>query len=967
MAVTVGNGVMAGPFTPNGVTTSFAFEFRALAKGDLTVYRGAPDDWDVVDPSLYDVAINAVEGGAVQFTAAPAAGDPLYIVATPMFDQGTQYPGGEAPFTPKSLNAELDRAAMRAAVVKERADRAFVAPRGEDPLPVELPDEGEVWGNVGGKMVGVPNGAAGFAQAVVDANEVIDGKVGQVAEDAQTVATLAGQVATNAGTVATKRDEAVQAATDAAGALALAEALMVGNNLFSASTIAAAITAGIAGVADGETFAASGDDVTHWELRRRNGSGSDLLWKMPKAILPGGALPTMTYDRVLTIADAAVTSAGPLPILTSFDVPAGMWGTVTVPSNSEDPIAIGTVFCFLHMNANPVRFLSDAVGDAVITPVVPGMTALVDQGSRAWLVKKATDEWLLFGELSAPPASAYSVKVFLDAAAAHTRKQERTGAAATTPAGDGDVTGSWRNLGTHGGYAMARTDVRRPLTEEQADGRVAIVTDGNATAANADFLELTGIPVDFAKLNLFVAFKASGYQFGDGIISLAPDGQSGDAANDRFAISHIALNNSQPTDFAFNMGVTPNRLSVGVQGMHPTLPHVVEWRKTANDVPATINIDGFEITHTGAQGLPALANTTALIEATVTLRIGANPGDNGGQNGAIQHSNTAYYCVVLDDGEPLTLAQRQAIRMYAEVRSRDPNPEYPAWADLTEMEAARDVLIEEVFGEDGFPTDVATKTVDTTPPVTGLTGLAAVYKLTIPGEADTNIKPRLWVPTVIRTPAAVAHVWAGHSAGWNANGIRDHALQRYLTAGVPVITHVLPDGPNDFTSGTPTNHAVNLTAYVKWARQAAVGTNTLLDDYPGAEVHMEGISGGGWATMLCAALDPRIAKSIIFVGSMYRKHYLNVDYEQHGVGLTGDELAFYVLGSADGRVQKDVKREDDAAGFNRAVYASRAPYAEGVAARAAELGDGDWEMIWEAGTLHTLTSASGDLSISILP
>ncbi len=596
------------------------------------------------------------------------------------------------------------------------------------------------------------------------------------------------------------------------------------------------------------------------------------------------------------------------------------------------------------------------------------MTALVDMGARAWLMKddSGPNDWLWFGELSPPPASAYSVKVFLDASAAHTRKQERTGAAATTPAGDGQVVGSWRNLGTFGSYAMARTDVRRPLVDVQDDGRTAIVTDGNATAANADFLELSGIPVNFARLNLFVAFKAVGYQFGDGIISLAPDGVSGDNANDRFAISHIALNNSLPTDFAFNMGVAPNRLSVGVQGMHPQRPHVVEWRKTANNVPATINIDGFEITHTGAQGLPALANTTALIEATVRLIIGANPGDNGSHNGAIQHSNTAYYCIVLHDGEPLTLAQRQAIRMYAEVMAHDPAPEYPDWADLTEMEAARTVLQTEVHGG-ALPTDIATKTVDTTPPVTGLTGLAAVYKLTIPGEADSNIKPRLWVPTFIRTPAAVAHIWAGHSAGWNANGIRDHALQRYLTAGVPVITHVLPDGPNDFTSGSPTNHAVNLTAYAKWARQAAVGTNTLLDDYPGAEVHMEGISGGGWATMLCAALDPRIAKSIIFVGSIYRKHYVNVDYEQHGVGLSEDELGFYVLGAADGRVQKDVKREDDDAGFNRRAYASRAPYAEGVAARAAELGDGDWEMIWEAGNLHTLTSASGDLSISLLP
>ena len=967
MAVTVGNGVVAGPFTPNGVTTAFAFDFRVLKKEELSVYRGELDDWDEVSASLYDVAIDPVEGGTVQFAVAPAAGEPLYIAATPLFDQGTEYPGGEAPFTPKSLNAELDRAAMRAAVLKDRVDRSLAVPRGEEPLPVELPEDGQVWGRVDGKMVGVPNGAAGFAQAVVEANAVIDGKVEQVEQAAGTVATQADEVAANTGIATGAATQAQNAALATASTLAIAQALALDGRFYKAPTLAAAIAAAIADVADGQSFGASGDDVPYWELRERAGAGSTLFWPMPKAMLPGAEIRKITYDRALTLADVAV-AADPPPIKVEFDVPAGMWGSITVPSNSVTPFPPGTILPMLHMNTNPVRLVSDGVdGDVNIRPLIPGMTALVDMGARAWLMKEDTgpNDWLWFGELSPPPASAYSVKVFLDASAAHTRKQERTGAAATTPAGDGQVTGSWRNLGTHGDYAKARTDVRRPTTDVQGDGRVAIITDGNATAANADFLELAGIPVNFARLNLFVAFKALGYQFADGIISLAPMDTSGDAGNDRFAISHVSLNNSLPTDFAFNMGIAPNRLSVGVQGMNPLNPHVVEWRSTANNAPKTINVDGMEITHLGATGLPPLANNTALIEATVRMIIGANPG-NEGQNGAIQHSNTAYYGIVLHDGEPLTLAQRQAIRTYLEVKAHNPDPEYPAWADVTEMEAARDVLIDEVFPGEGLPTAVATKAVDVARPVTSLNHLVSqVYKLTIPGEADANIKPRLYIPLFIR-PGVTAQIIAGHAAGWNANGI-PIILQRYMELGVPTALHVLPDGPNDFTSGSPTNHSVNLTPYAKWARQVVVTRNMLLADYPGSEGHLSGISGGGWTTVLCAALDKRFEVSAHFVGSAYRKHYLNVDYEQHGTQISFDELDMYVLGASPGRIQRDVKRNDDDAGFNLALYQSRAPYAEGVRERAAELGDGDYLMIFEAGSLHALTSANADMLQALLP
>lgn len=648
-------------------------------------------------------------------------------------------------------------------------------------------------------------------------------------------------------------------------------------------------------------------------------------------------------------------------IYIEIDTPNLMVTPIPIPSYSEQALPIGAAFVGTNIGTGLLQFVSDTTGDATVVPAKAGYL-YVPPGGSFRVEQRKTDQWLLSGDLS-NEANAFTMKVLLESASDALAKQERTGASATTPSEDGDVVGTWINKGTGARYAVARADVRRPLLDVQADGKVAIVTDGDTTAANADFLELQGLEVDLAKLNLFVAFKAAGYKYASGLVSISPIGRSGDLFNDSFSITMNALA-GYPTDYAFQGGQPPNRVAVGVQGVKPNRPHVFEWRKTANDVPATINIDGFEITHTGTSGLPALANLTAFESATVRLLIGANPG-NEPQNGAIQHSPNGYFGIALTDTE-LNKTQRQSMCTYLERKAHEAAPEYPVWADVTEMEAARTALIDEVFGG-ALPTDIATKTLDTTPPVTGLTGLAAVYKLTIPGEADTNIKPRLWVPTVIRSPAAVAQVWAGHDAGWNPGGIRDHVIQRYLTAGVPVVSHVLPDGPNDFTSGGPANHSGNHTPYAEWARQDVVARNTLLADYPGAESHLTGISGGGWATMFCAALDVRVKKSVHLVGSWYYKHYLNSDWETWLTEISLDELALYVLGASPGREQYDVKREDDAAGVNRAMYASRAPYAEGVAARAAELGGGHYEMIWEPGSLHSYTATNGDFLVSLLP
>ncbi len=732
---------------------------------------------------------------------------------------------------------------------------------------------------------------------------------------------------------------ALQYAQNAAAVLADPDFVAVTAALNAIGTVADGIddvNAVAAGIAAVEVVADNIDDIT--------------------ALVAPVAPVTLYLTRTLTGDDLR------RHIYAEIDSPDLMASVITIPSNSEEALPLGAAFAGTNTGTGLIQFASDATGDAVITPAKAGYL-YVPPGGSFRLEQRTTDNWVLSGDLS-NEANAFTVKLFFDPSTDAAAFQERTGASATTAAGDGDVMGTLVNKGTHGGYAVARTDVRRPTREIDADGFWRFVTDGNSTASDADFLEIQGVEIDFTKLNLFVAFQQLSYGYADGIVSLSQIGQSGDVSNSAFAVSQTALSASIPTDFAFQMGVSPNRLSANVAGVNPERVHVMEWRKTANNVAATITVDGFEITSSGAVGLPALANTTALVTATVRLIMGANPG-NEGQNGAIQHSNTAFYGVIATDAV-LNTTQRASIRAYLESKAHAAIPDLPSYADLTALETARTTLITEVFGSGTLPTDLATLATDAAPPLTGLTNLASVQKMTIPGEADTNIKPRLWTPNSPRTDV-VALVWAGHAAGWGANGIRDQVIQPMLAAGVPIVSMVLPDGPNDYTSGSPANHATNLTPYAEWVRQAVVAVNTLLDRYPGAEVIMTGISGGGWATMLCAAIDARITKSVQFVGSMPSDRYVNVDYEQWHTQITADYYDLYLMAAADGRRHLQILHEFDDAGFSRAAYEAQPPYAEGLAALAADL-DGFYELqILDGHSAHAINAEDRAILMAELP
>jgi hypothetical protein len=119
----------AGPFAPDGVTTAFPFTFKAASAAEVAVVR-LPSSGLESAMSGYSVALNDGDGGVVNFSVAPAAGDPIYIYSDPSFEQQINF-ANQGNFSPTSVNTGFDRSAVRDIYIKSRLNRALLAPLGE--------------------------------------------------------------------------------------------------------------------------------------------------------------------------------------------------------------------------------------------------------------------------------------------------------------------------------------------------------------------------------------------------------------------------------------------------------------------------------------------------------------------------------------------------------------------------------------------------------------------------------------------------------------------------------------------------------------------------------------------------------------------------------------------------------------------------------------------------------------------
>ncbi len=97
----------AGPYTGNGMTTAFAFAFKAMTAAEVAVYaNGAP-----VAASLYSVTLTG-SGGMVTFAAAPASGVSILILSAPSFLQEIDLEN-DAVVLAQAFDEAHDRAAVR--------------------------------------------------------------------------------------------------------------------------------------------------------------------------------------------------------------------------------------------------------------------------------------------------------------------------------------------------------------------------------------------------------------------------------------------------------------------------------------------------------------------------------------------------------------------------------------------------------------------------------------------------------------------------------------------------------------------------------------------------------------------------------------------------------------------------------------------------------------------------------------
>lgn len=132
MPVSVESAI-SGPFTPNGVTVTFPFTFKAASAAEVIV---VDEDGAALSSALYTVTVDDDEGGSVTFSTAPSAAqyDELYIVSDPLMTQSADFGNAGPSFNPRSLTSAIDKAAVRDLALNMKLDRTLQVPFGEDGL-----------------------------------------------------------------------------------------------------------------------------------------------------------------------------------------------------------------------------------------------------------------------------------------------------------------------------------------------------------------------------------------------------------------------------------------------------------------------------------------------------------------------------------------------------------------------------------------------------------------------------------------------------------------------------------------------------------------------------------------------------------------------------------------------------------------------------------------------------------------
>ncbi|TIW56674.1 MAG: hypothetical protein E5V54_11175 [Mesorhizobium sp.] len=129
----------SGPYSGNGVTTVFDYEFRIVDENHIKVISADANGVETVLTIDADYIVSDVSnpaGGQVGLTVPLAVGKTLTLLRNVPFTQETDLENQGAYYA-DTVEASLDLAAMRDQQLQEQLDRAVQIPASEDPAQLD--------------------------------------------------------------------------------------------------------------------------------------------------------------------------------------------------------------------------------------------------------------------------------------------------------------------------------------------------------------------------------------------------------------------------------------------------------------------------------------------------------------------------------------------------------------------------------------------------------------------------------------------------------------------------------------------------------------------------------------------------------------------------------------------------------------------------------------------------------------
>lgn len=188
---------------------------------------------------------------------------------------------------------------------------------------------------------------------------------------------------------------------------------------------------------------------------------------------------------------------------------------------------------------------------------------------------------------------------------------------------------------------------------------------------------------------------------------------------------------------------------------------------------------------------------------------------------------------------------------------------------------ARERIISYIWGSSGLPRTGPADIAKNAPnPVTGLQNVASVETFTIRMEAGQENTAHHFIPR--KRNGRLIVLQHGHACTFDdaanprGSGMA-HAIDAFLAEGYGVLAAYMPHMRPDDCNTVPHARMFDLdagqgSALKFFLTPLAVSLNELRPRYK--EIHMAGLSGGGWTATLYAAVDPSIRYSFPVAGTM---------------------------------------------------------------------------------------------------